>query len=127
MGNIDIKTTETIALESYPGVKVELRTAVSMRDFRTMTSLGDLGGDLDGLEAALETFGDKFIESWNVSLKGEELTPSGESLARLPVAIQMELVNRWLGLIGGPAAPLGNGSNTSLDSPVPSTAEPGGE
>jgi hypothetical protein len=124
---IDIKTTETIDLESYPGVKVELRTAVSMRDFRTMAVLGDLGGDMDAVEQAIETFGEKFIESWNVSVNGVDMEPSGESLAQLPVAIQMELVNRWLSLIGGPGGPLGNASSISPDSLAPSTAEPGAE
>ena len=123
---VDIKTTETIALEAYPGVEVEVRTAVSMRDFMAMQKMADIGsGDVDGVEEAISIFGEKFIESWNVSVNGEPLAPSGEALAKMPLAFQLELTSRWFGLIRGPSGPLGSASSTPSDSPEPSTDEPG--
>lgn len=123
---VDIKTTETVGLDSYPGVEVEVRTAVSMRDFMAMQKMADIGsGDAEGVEEAVSIFGEKFIERWNVSVNGEPVQPSGETLAKMPLAFQLELTSRWFGLIRGPSGPLGSASSTPSDSPEPSTDEPG--
>lgn len=124
---VDIKLTETLSLESVPGVEVEVRLAVAFQDFQAMGQLANIGegADAEGLVTAIRMFGDKFIEAWNVSVKGEPLPVSGESLARLPLAMQLELTSRWFGLIRGPSGPLGNASSTQSDSLAPSTDEPG--
>ena len=124
---VDIKTTEVIYLESFTGVEVEVTTAVSMADFMTLAKLADIaGGNSEGVQEAIQIFGDKFLMAWNVTLNGNEVEPNGESLARMPLSFQWELTSKWFGLIRGVSGPLGSASSTPSDSPEQSTGEPDG-
>lgn len=122
---IDIKTTETIHLDSFPGVEVEVQTAVSMRDFMVMGNLADIGAaGGEGVDEAIVLFGDKFLIDWNISGSDEngKRPRTGESLAGMPMAFQFELLTKWMALMKGPSAPLGQESSDGLDSPTkPST------
>ena len=123
---IDIRTTETLYLDSFPGVEVEVQTAVSMRDFMALGKLADMANP-DDMEQAIWEFGEKFITGWNVSLNGASVKPSGETFAKMPVAFQLELTNKWLSSMRGPGAPLGQESSSGLDSQTQSTEQPDNE
>jgi len=122
----EITDTETTTIEGFAGVEVTFKLATTFAEYEALQRIAESGtaGERD---AAFEDFGDKFIESWNLTSKGEELEPNGASFNRLPLGLKLGMTARWLELMTGPSVPLGQESSNGLDSPEPSTTEPESE
>lgn len=93
-----------------------------MRDFVELQRLADLANPGD-MATAVDAFGAAYIERWNISVDGQALPVSGESFARLPMALQLEVVNKFMAYMRGPSGPLGRGFSMSSGSPGLSTGE----
>lgn len=122
----EIRDTETLTFDAYPGLEVVVKVATTMAEFEAINALGEKGQG-EQMDAAIRDFGDRFIESWNVTSRGEDLEPGGASLARLPLQMQLAIIAGWMELMRGPSAPLGDGSSDTSDLLEPSTGEPDGQ
>lgn len=122
----EIHDVETLELPNFPGLDVVVRVATTFEEFQTIERIGTagMGGEMDG---AIAEFGDKFLESWNATSRGQELPANGQGLSRASLPVKFAILSAWLDLMRGPSAPLGPGSSNGLDSPEPSTAEPDSE
>ena len=64
--------------------------------------------DVAGAAEAFHRFGDEILMEWNLEIEGlGAIAPTGDGFLSLPMAICMEILNRWGEAIGGVAAPLG--------------------
>lgn len=101
---------KTVTLEfegELEGLEVVCDGAVSVE---TMLSFQRLAGDVgpEQTEATLRRFGADILQSWNLEAEGEgPIAATEDGFLSLPLAICLEMVNRWAEAIAGVAAPLG--------------------
>ena len=112
----EIQDVEPLNLPAFPGVEVVVKLATTFEEFKNMERISQAGMGPD-MDLALKEFGDKFIDSWNLSSRGEEVPPNGEGFARLKLHMKLAILSSWLELMRGPSAPLGQESSNGLDSP----------
>lgn len=120
--------TETLTLPDFPDLRVTVRLASTFREFKQLEQLSLLQtNDPGALDDGLAAFGDGYIESWNVTTRGEPLEPNGENFNRLPPLMKIAILQGWVLAVRLPSAPLGQGSSDGQQSPEPSTTKPENE
>ena len=120
----EISDTETLTFPNREGLEVVVKRATTFGEFEALQRMA-VDGTGEQQDQALADFAHKFIESWNVTTKGE-LLPIGD-FSRLPIDLKADILAGWVGKLRGPDAPLGQESSSGLDSPTPSTDEPDNE
>ena len=120
----EITETETLDFEAFPGLEVVVKTASTFAELQALEAIAR-DGSADDRDSALAKFAETFIESWNLTSGGEPLPV--ERFPRIPLPMKLEILNRWMGLMRGPSAPLGQESSNGRDSPAQPTDEPENE
>lgn len=120
----EITETESLTFPAFPGLEVVVKTATTFGEFQALEAIAR-DGSADDRDAALANFAATFIESWNLTSGGEPLPV--ERFPRIPLPMKLEILNRWMGLMRGPSAPLGQESSNGRDSPAQPTDEPENE
>jgi len=121
---IDISNDTELTVPGYPGVVVRASKPANTREFLLLKRFGALGElseeNIESIDAALIAFGDTFLQSWNVDLRGQPVEPNGAGFASLPATFQFALLGEWMTAVKGVtgiAAPLSetspNGSGES--------------
>lgn len=118
----DISDTEKLKLPDYPDLEVVVKLATTFKELETIKVIGE-GGESGEMDEAIQKFGDSFLDSWNISFKGEAVEPNGENFARLPIRMKLAIAGEWMRLMNGPSGPLESESSNGPDSPEPSTTE----
>lgn len=111
------------AIPGLPGVVVTVSLAASVRDMLVFKRIGEISAnfeseqDVDRLDEALRRFGDQFLRSWNVKLRGEKVPANGAGLLLVPPRLQFYIVRAWLDAAKGIDAPLVEESANGAQSP----------
>lgn len=130
---IDVGQVFTLEPKGYPGVIVTALPPMSLRELFALKKIADnvslsTDEEMAALDAGLKRFGDEFLDSWNVNLRGKEVEANGDGLLSLPTRLQFEILKSWLiAAQGGIEAPLAQPSSNGPDSPTPPTIEPDNE
>lgn len=117
----EITDTKTL---TFDDLEVVVKVATTFEEFERMQRIGADGSGAER-DKALADFAETFLVSWNAETNGATLPTS--DFYRLPIQLKADILGAWMGVIRGPAAPLGQESSNGLDSPEEPTTEPDSE
>jgi hypothetical protein len=98
----------TVALEFDAGTVLAGATVMcsldmSIRDFVQMQRIwsDSQDGDISRVLEAYQMFGDAALVSWDLTLRGEVLPATGESLIRIPAVAANAIFSAWTSAVSG--------------------------
>lgn len=85
------------------GATVMCSLDMSIRDFVQMQRIwsDSQDGDISRVLEAYQMFGDAALVSWDLTLRGEVLPATGESLIRIPAVAANAIFSAWTSAVSG--------------------------
>ena len=111
--------TAMLEFTEHEGLEVRVALDVPMQMFFDFTHMVD-SNDMAEVEKAVREFADTALIEWNVTIKGEQIPPTGDGITRLPLGFAKDILMGWLRSIAEAPAPLVQPSTNGTQSPAES-------
>lgn len=99
-----------IVIEEGPYAGLELYAKLEMT-IDTFEHMQALQNDPAKVSTLLTTFGDEFLERWNLYVDDDEVSADSAGMRTLPIALGMEIISHWVEAAVGVSVPLEQTSN----------------